>query len=134
MTSRRLEEAVDLGLRIHRMVSEGARLGGIIVADEKMEFGLNTEIHDGLVLGDELGTPDSSRFWEEALYKIGISPPSYDKQFVRDFLLEQRGWKNKAVRPEAGTRMTEPILTPEIVDATRRRYISSYEKITGTSF
>ncbi len=134
LTPRQLEEAVELGLKIHHIVSEGARPGGIIVADEKMEFGLNPEIHDGLVLGDELGTPDSSRFWEEALYKIGISPPSYDKQFARDFLLEQRGWKNKAVRPEAGTRMAEPILTPEIVDATRRRYISSYKKITGVSF
>ncbi len=91
---------------------------GIIIADTKMEFGL-----DGykLVLIDELLTPDSSRFWEASQYKPGQSQPSYDKQPVRDWL-EKSGWNKQ---PPA------PTLPDEVIEATSRRYREAYERLTG---
>jgi phosphoribosylaminoimidazole-succinocarboxamide synthase len=91
---------------------------GIIIADTKMEFGLDK---GELVLIDELLTPDSSRFWEAKAYKIGQSQASYDKQPVRDWLVEA-GWNKK---PPA------PLLPPEVVEATTRRYREAYERLTG---
>ena len=96
-----------------------ARARGIIIADTKMEFGLS----DGqLTLIDELFTPDSSRFWEASQFKVGQSQPSYDKQPVRDWLVDA-GW-NKM--PPA------PPLPPEVVESTTRRYREAYERLTGS--
>ncbi len=92
---------------------------GIIVADTKFEFGLRP---DGtIILIDEALTPDSSRFWPADSYKEGISPPSYDKQFVRDWL-EQSGWNKE---PPA------PPLPREVVERTSEKYLEAYEKIAG---
>jgi len=94
------------------------RARGIIIADTKMEFGLD----DGkLILIDELLTPDSSRFWEAALYQVGRSQPSYDKQPVRDWLVAA-GWDKN---PPA------PMLPPEVIDSTVQRYREAYERLTG---
>ncbi|MAF85780.1 MAG: phosphoribosylaminoimidazolesuccinocarboxamide synthase [Dehalococcoidales bacterium] len=112
------EELEGKSLAIYNYAREYARVKGIIIADTKMEFGLND---DKLILIDELLTPDSSRFWEGELYKVGQSQPSYDKQPVRDWLI-QAGWNKE---PHA------PMLTPEVIEATTRRYRQAYERLTG---
>jgi phosphoribosylaminoimidazole-succinocarboxamide synthase len=95
---------------------------GIVLADTKFEFGLDAS--GGLVWIDEALTPDSSRFWPADTWRPGGSPPSFDKQFVRDFL-ERTGW-NKT--PPA------PVLPPDVVAGTRARYAEAYERLTGLSF
>jgi len=91
---------------------------GIIIADTKLEFGLDD---DKLILIDELLTPDSSRIWDAERYQVGQSQPSYDKQPVRDWLT-QSGWNKE---PPA------PMLPPEVIEATNRRYEQAYERLTG---
>ncbi|MDQ3463534.1 MAG: phosphoribosylaminoimidazolesuccinocarboxamide synthase [Actinomycetota bacterium] len=96
---------------------------GILLADTKFEFGTRP---DGvLVLGDEVLTPDSSRFWPADQWRPGGAQPSYDKQFVRDWLTDESGWDR---RPPA------PDLPDEVVTATRERYVRAYEQLTGLSF
>ncbi len=105
-------------LAIYSYAREYARKRGIIIADSKMEFGLD---NGKLILIDELMTPDSSRFWDAKQYKVGQSQPSYDKQPVRDWLV-RLGWNKE---PPA------PMLPPEVIEATARRYREAYEKLTG---
>ena len=112
------EELKEKSLAIYNYAREYARTRGIIIADTKMEFGLD---NDKLILIDELLTPDSSRFWDAELYKVGQSQPSYDKQPVRDWLI-QTGWNKE---PPA------PMLTPEVIEATTKRYEQAYERLTG---
>jgi len=95
---------------------------GILVADTKFEFGRDAE--GRIRIGDEMLTPDSSRFWPKASHRPGISPPSLDKQFVRDYV-ESLGWDK---RPPA------PVLPPEIVSGLSRRYREIFETLTGTPF
>jgi phosphoribosylaminoimidazole-succinocarboxamide synthase len=111
-------QARDLSLRIYKFARDYARQRGIIIADTKFEFGL----HDGkLILIDEVLTPDSSRFWPADQYAPGKSQPSYDKQFVRDYL-ETLDW-NKT--PPG------PMLPPEVVARTTAKYLEAYERLTG---
>lgn len=105
-------------LELFRRASEHAADQGLILADTKFEFG---ETDDGLIWIDEALTPDSSRFWEASLYKPGGPQPSYDKQFVRDYL-ESIAWDK---RPPG------PTLPPEVVEKTREKYREAYERITG---
>jgi len=112
------KEIKDISLTIYNYAQEHAKSRNIIIADTKMEFGLD---NGKLILIDELITPDSSRFWDIEEYKIGQSQDSYDKQPVRDWLV-QSGW-NKEPPP--------PILPPEVVKATTRRYVQAYERLTG---
>jgi phosphoribosylaminoimidazole-succinocarboxamide synthase len=100
----------DISLAIYRRAASFARDRGIIIADTKFEFG--TDANGELYLIDELLTPDSSRFWPVDQWQIGISPPSFDKQFVRDYL-ETLDWDKTAPGPE---------LPQEIIDQTRQRY------------
>ena len=112
------EEARAASMKIYLYAREYARERGIIMADTKFEFGL----YDGkLVLIDELLTPDSSRFWPADQYRTGISPPSFDKQFVRNYL-ETLDW-NKT--PPA------PRLPDDIVAKTQAKYFEAYERLTG---
>jgi phosphoribosylaminoimidazole-succinocarboxamide synthase len=112
------EQARAASMKIYKFAREYARQRGIIIADTKFEFG----IFDGkLVLIDELLTPDSSRFWPADLYKPGRSQPSFDKQFVRDYL-ETLDW-NKT--PSA------PKLPDDIVAKTQAKYLEAYERLTG---
>lgn len=108
----------DKALEIYTRARKYAADRGIIIADTKMEFGL-----DGYKLNliDELLTPDSSRFWDAGEYRVGQSQPSYDKQPVRDWL-EQSGWDKKS---------PAPMLPDEIIKATSQRYREAFEKITG---
>ena len=112
------EEIKEKSLAIYSYAQQYASARGIIIADTKMEFGLD---NDKLILIDELLTPDSSRFWDASLYEIGRSQPSYDKQPVRDWLV-QAGWNKE---PPA------PMLSPEVVEATTKRYEQAYERLVG---
>jgi len=109
-----------LTLEVYRRGAERAGANGIIVADTKLEFGM---AEDGtLLLADEVLTPDSSRFWPADDWSPGRPQHAYDKQFVRDWAAGT-GWDKKPPAPE---------LPPEVVTATRARYVDAYEKITGS--
>ncbi|MDP9246774.1 MAG: phosphoribosylaminoimidazolesuccinocarboxamide synthase, partial [Candidatus Dormibacteraeota bacterium] len=112
------ESARDASLRLYLAAVEHAERSGLILADTKFEFGL---IDGRLVLIDEALTPDSSRYWDAATYEVGSSPESFDKQFVRDWLAES-GWDRESPPPE---------LPDEIVEQTRRRYLTAYERLVG---
>jgi len=112
------EEMKERSLAIYSYARNYARARGIIIADTKMEFGLDD---DKLILIDELLTPDSSRLWDAKLYRVGQSQPSYDKQPVRDWLV-QSGWNKE---PPA------PMLPPEVIEATTKRYRGAYYRLTG---
>lgn len=111
----------DLSLDIYRQGAEYALTKGIIIADTKFEFGLK----DGnILLIDEVLTPDSSRFWPQDLYQPGQGQPSYDKQFVRDWL-ETTDWDKES---------TPPPLPDDIVSQTRAKYVEAYELLVGEDF
>jgi phosphoribosylaminoimidazole-succinocarboxamide synthase len=112
------EEAREISLTAYRRGAELAATRGIIIADTKFELGF---IDGSLALCDEVLTPDSSRFWPVERWTPGATPPSFDKQPVRDFL-EATGW-DKAPPP--------PPLPPEVVRETSDRYRAAYELITG---
>jgi phosphoribosylaminoimidazole-succinocarboxamide synthase len=109
----------DISLAIYRRAAAWARNRGIIIADTKFEFGLDERGH--LFLIDEVLTPDSSRFWPVADWRLGTSPPSFDKQFVRDYL-ETLDWNKTAPGPR---------LPAEIISQTRARYQEAVQRLTG---
>ncbi|HEX7152463.1 MAG TPA: phosphoribosylaminoimidazolesuccinocarboxamide synthase [Thermoanaerobaculia bacterium] len=110
----------DLTLRLYSDAAEIALKKGIIIADTKFEFGLM----DGRIVWiDEALTPDSSRFWPADQYAVGKNPPSYDKQFVRDWL-ETTGWDKNPPAPELPT---------EVVQNTREKYLEAYRQLTGSA-
>jgi len=118
----RLAEVEQASIALYRFASEYARARGILIADTKFEFGLDSA--GTLVLADEALTPDSSRFWPADEYQPGSSPPSFDKQFVRDYC-ESLGWDKTAPGPEV----------PEDVAAgTRVRYVEAFERLTDIPF
>lgn len=112
------ERARALSLQLYREARDYARARGIIIADTKFEFGL---FEGELILIDEVLTPDSSRFWPADAYEPGLSPPSFDKQFVRDYL-ESLDWDKT---PPA------PALPRDIVLKTQQKYLEAYERLTG---
>jgi len=113
------EQVRDVTLRFYGEASDYALTRGIIIADTKFEFGLDAA--GRLHLIDEALTPDSSRFWPADEYKEGISPPSFDKQIVRDYL-ETLDWNKQAPGPK---------LPPEIIAKTTAKYREAYERLTG---
>jgi phosphoribosylaminoimidazole-succinocarboxamide synthase len=118
----RYAEVEATALALYARASAFARERGIILADTKLEFGLDD--NGRLVLGDEAFTPDSSRFWPADEYVAGSTPPSFDKQFVRDYC-EQLGWDKTYPGPE---------LPDDVVDGTRARYVEAFERLTGIAF
>jgi phosphoribosylaminoimidazole-succinocarboxamide synthase len=110
-----------LAIRVYGEGAAYARSRGIIIADTKFEFGLDD--HGTLYLIDEVMTPDSSRFWPAAEYRTGISPPSFDKQFVRDYL-ETLDWNKKAPGPK---------LPPDVIRRTTEKYRQALELLIGAS-
>ena len=108
--------------------NEIASRRGILIADTKVEFGLAPDGFGGLVLADEVLTPDSSRFWPADQWEPGHAQPSYDKQFVRDWLTSpESGWDRGSGEPP-------PPLPEHVVEQTRAKYIEAYERLTGESF
>jgi len=117
----RLDQIRAATLDVYRFGAAAAEARGVILADTKLEFGT---VDGRLLVIDEMLTPDSSRYWPATEYRVGESPPSFDKQFVRDHYL-QTGWDQ---RPPA------PRLPAKVVDGTRARYVEAYELLTGESF
>ncbi|MFP5326652.1 MAG: phosphoribosylaminoimidazolesuccinocarboxamide synthase [Acidimicrobiia bacterium] len=115
------QKARSIAVEAYRRAADLALSKGIVIADTKFELGF---IDGELAICDEVLTPDSSRFWEASEVREGETPPSFDKQPVRDWL-EASGW-DKAPPP--------PDLPDDVVAATRRRYVDAYERITGRSF
>ena len=115
------EELRAKSLAVYTEARDWASSRGIIIADTKFEFGL---VDGEVTLVDEVLTPDSSRFWPADSYEPGHAQPSFDKQFVRDWL-EQSGWDKT---PPA------PLLPPDVIEATSAKYIQAYELITGRTF
>ncbi len=120
--AKRARELADLSIRCYSVAADYAARHGIIIADTKFEFG--TDAAGGLVLADEVLTPDSSRFWPKESYAVGSNPPSLDKQFVRDWLDGVRFNH----RPPA------PTLPDDVVARTREKYVEAYEKLTKRKF
>ena len=118
----RFAEAERLAIELYRFASDYARARGIIIADTKFEFGVDES--GRLVLGDEALTPDSSRFWPADQYSPGGPQPSFDKQYVRDYV-EKIGWSKTPPAPE---------LPADVVTGTRARYVEAFEKLTGIAF
>ncbi len=112
----------DVAVALYTFAAEHARANGVILADTKFEFGLD---EDGeLVVGDEVLTPDSSRYWPADGYEVGKGQPSFDKQYVRDWATAS-GWDRKPPAPE---------IPDDVVEGTRARYVEAYERITGEPF
>jgi phosphoribosylaminoimidazole-succinocarboxamide synthase len=121
------EQLRELTLAVYARASELAAERGIILADTKFEFGRSPG-GAGLVLADEVLTPDSSRFWPADQWEPGHAQPSFDKQYVRDWLLSPAsGW-------DRASAAAPPPLPAEVVAATRERYVEAYERLTGLSF
>jgi phosphoribosylaminoimidazole-succinocarboxamide synthase len=116
------EDLRDLSLKLYETAADYAITRGIILADTKFEFGANSE--GSIVWGDEALTPDSSRFWELESWSPGKSQPSFDKQYLRDWLTST-GWDKKSPPPE---------LPDEIIEKTAARYEEAFERITGQKF
>jgi phosphoribosylaminoimidazole-succinocarboxamide synthase len=117
------ERVRDVALCLYRYAAAVCRRVGIILADTKLEFGVDAATGE-LLLVDEVLTPDSSRFWDAATYSPGGPQPSFDKQYVRDWL-EARPWPKTP---------PGPALPPDVVAGTRDRYVAAFERITGASF
>ena len=113
------EKVRDISIRLYKEASEYAATKGIIIADTKFEFG--TDAKGNLVLIDEVLTADSSRFWPADSYQVGVSPPSFDKQFVRDYL-ETLDWDKTPPAPR---------LPPEVIAKTSQKYREALERLTG---
>jgi phosphoribosylaminoimidazole-succinocarboxamide synthase len=109
----------DVAIRLYQEASDYAATKGIIIADTKFEFG--TDAQGNLVLIDEVLTADSSRFWPADSYRVGVSPPSYDKQYVRDYL-ETLDWDKTPPAPK---------LPPEVIAKTSEKYREALERLTG---
>lgn len=122
----RANQLRDRTLEIYSEAADHALTKGIIIADTKFEFGIDT---DGeLLLADEIFTPDSSRYWPADEYQVGVVQSSFDKQFVRNWLTSaESGWDRNGTEPP-------PPLPGAIIDATRQRYIDAYERISGLRF
>jgi phosphoribosylaminoimidazole-succinocarboxamide synthase len=117
-----MEQLRDLSIALYTFAAEHAASRGVILADTKFEFGRDA---DGVIrVGDEVLTPDSSRFWPADTYEVGRSQPSFDKQYVRDWATAT-GWDKK---PPA------PAIPDDVVAGTRAKYVEAYEKITGEPF
>jgi phosphoribosylaminoimidazole-succinocarboxamide synthase len=117
-----MQRVRDASIELYALAAEHARERGVILADTKFEFGLD---EDGeLTLGDEVLTPDSSRYWPADGFEVGRSQPSFDKQYVRDWAAGS-GWDK---RPPA------PAIPEEVVAGTRARYVEAYERISGEPF
>jgi phosphoribosylaminoimidazole-succinocarboxamide synthase len=115
-------ELRDLTIEIYDFAATVVQERGVILADTKFEFG--TDARGELTLGDEVLTPDSSRFWDAAVWQPGASQPSFDKQYLRDYLVNS-GWDRES---------NPPALPAEIIEKTAQRYEAAFLKITGTEF
>ncbi len=115
------EQVRDATLRLYAFASDYAAQRGIVLADTKFEFG--TDADGRLYVMDEMLTPDSSRYWPADEYQVGTSPPSFDKQFVRDYL-DTLDWNKTAPGPH---------LPPDVIERTRAKYAEALQRLAGIS-
>jgi phosphoribosylaminoimidazole-succinocarboxamide synthase len=118
-----LKVARDYAIGLYRRAAEYAKGRGIVLADTKFEFGIDPDSGE-VTLADEVLTPDSSRFWPADRWAPGTTPPSLDKQYLRDWL-DSLGWDHAPPAPD---------LPPDVVERTRAGYVEAYERLTGRSF
>ncbi len=114
------ERVRDLSVEMYSLGARRAHESGLVLADTKFEFGM---LDDEIIVIDEMMTPDSSRYWPLASYCVGTAPPSFDKQYVRDFM-DSTGWNHEPPAPH---------MPPEVIEATRALYREAYELLTGAS-
>ena len=114
------ERLRDLSVQIYTRGAARAHESGLVLADTKFEFG---ELDGEIMVIDEMMTPDSSRYWPLDAYKVGTAPPSFDKQYVRDYM-DSTGWNHEAPAPR---------MPADVIDATRGLYREAYERLTGAS-
>ncbi len=121
-----MRKVADVSVELYEFAAAHALANGVILADTKFEFGIDDDAPGGprLVVGDEVLTPDSSRYWPADGYEPGRGQPSFDKQYVRDWA-SASGWDKKPPAPE---------IPDDVVAGTRERYIEAYERITGEPF
>jgi phosphoribosylaminoimidazole-succinocarboxamide synthase len=119
------EQLRSLTLAVYQRGRELAAKAGILLADTKVELGFDAA--GQLMLGDEVLTPDSSRFWPAETWRPGGAQPSYDKQYVRDWLRLESGWDKSSGEPPPG-------LPEDVIAKTREKYVEGYERLTGRSF
>ncbi|WP_299054346.1 phosphoribosylaminoimidazolesuccinocarboxamide synthase [uncultured Nocardioides sp.] len=117
----------EVTLAVYARAEGIAREQGILLADTKIELGTDDAEGGRLTLGDEVLTPDSSRYWPADAWTPGVTPPAYDKQVLRDWLTGESGWDRTGEAPP-------PELPPQVVDLTRQRYVEAYERLTGERF
>jgi phosphoribosylaminoimidazole-succinocarboxamide synthase len=117
-----MEELRRISIEVYQRGAEHAAERGIVLADTKFEFGRHAGAE--IVLGDEVLTPDSSRFWPADRYEPGKTQPSFDKQFVRDWA-DAAGWDHKPPAPE---------LPADVIEQTRAKYVEAYERLAERSF
>jgi len=115
------ERLRELSLELYRHGAQHAESCGLLLADTKFEFG---EVDDEIIVIDEMMTPDSSRYWDRDVHRPGSSPPSFDKQYVRDYM-DSTGWKHE---PPA------PAMPSDVIANTRAKYVEAYELITDLAF
>jgi len=123
----RAERARELTLAVYARCAERAEASGLILADTKIELGFDPAEPDRLVLADEVGTPDSSRFWPAESWSPGKTQESFDKQVLRDWLRKRSGFSGSAADPM-------PQIPSDVVELTRERYLEAYWRLTGTDF
>jgi phosphoribosylaminoimidazole-succinocarboxamide synthase len=116
----RYEQLRDLSIRMYTLGAGRAHERGLVLADTKFEFG---DLDGDIIVIDEMMTPDSSRYWPLDAYRVGTSPPSFDKQFVRDYM-DSTGWNHEPPAPR---------IPAEVIDATHGLYREAYELLTGSS-
>ena len=114
------EHVRDLSIQLYELGAAHAYENGLVLADTKFEFG---QLDDEILVIDEMMTPDSSRYWPLESYRVGTSPPSFDKQFVRDFM-DSTGWNHDPPAPH---------MPAEVIEATSALYREAYELLTGSS-
>lgn len=125
--SSRAERARELTLAVYTRCAERAEASGLILADTKIELGFDPNEPECLILADEVGTPDSSRFWPAESWSPGKPQESFDKQVLRDWLRKRSGFSGSAADPM-------PEIPTDIVELTRGRYLEAYRRLTGTEF
>ena len=127
---REIAQIKKIALKLDALMLKDVDRAGFILADFKLEFGIDEE--GKIILADEAETPDTCRFWDASKYQPNKVQESFDKQIVRDYLEKVKGWDKN--QPTPGTKITKPILPKEIIQKTSQRYIQAYERLTRRKF
>jgi len=128
--TREIDQIKKITLELNELMLKDAERAGFILADFKLEFGIDEE--GKIILADEAETPDTCRFWDASKYQPNKVQESFDKQIVRDYLEKVKDWDKN--QPAPGTKLAKPILPEEIIRKTSQRYVQAYERLTRRKF